>query len=129
MPVKMRTNLKVINLGTLIFTWLNGEYVGTDEFGTRYYHSKNRKRFGRVQRWCLFKGDKDASKVPPEWHAWLHHTVSEPLTQMMVEPCAWQKPHQANQTGTVKSYRPAGQAYKGGERASATEDYEAWTPE
>ena len=118
-----------MNIGTLIFTWLNGEYVGNDEFGTRYYRSKKRKRMRRPRRWCLYKGDKDATKVPPEWHAWLHHTVSEPLTQIMAEPAAWLKPHQANQTGTAKSYRPAGKADKGGARAAATEDYEAWTPE
>ena len=121
--------MSLVNIGTLIFTWFNGVHVGTDEFGTKYYRSKRKKRWGREQRWCLYKGANDPSRVPAEWHAWLHYTVSEPLTQMMVSSRAWQKPHQANQTGTVESYRPAGQAYKGGARAAATEDYEAWSPE
>jgi len=122
-------HINLVNIGTLIFTWFNGVLVGTDEFGTKYYHSKRKKRWGREQRWCIYKGAKDPSRVPAEWHAWLHHTVSEPLTQIVAEPCDWQKPHQANQTGTVESYRPAGQTYKGGTRVAATEDYEAWAPE
>ena len=119
----------MVNIGTLIFTWFNGVHIGTDEFGTKYYRSKRKKRWGREQRWCLYKGANDPSRVPAEWHAWLHYTVSEPLTQIMVSSRAWQKPHQANQTGTVESYRPAGQAHKEGARAAANEDYEAWTPE
>ncbi|MEK9754067.1 MAG: NADH:ubiquinone oxidoreductase subunit NDUFA12 [Rhodospirillaceae bacterium] len=117
-----------MNIGTLIFTRHNGELVGTDEFGNRYYHSKTKKRWGRDQRWCLFKGEKDSTKVPAEWHAWLHHTVDEPLTQMSSEPKPWQKAHQPNLTGTTGAYRPAGHAYRGGHRAAATGDYEAWTP-
>ena len=119
---------KVVNLGTLIFTWLNGEFVGTDEFGTRYYRSKKRKRFGRAQRWCLYKGGKDASKVPPEWHAWLHYTVDEPLIAGAVTMSDWGKQHQSNLTGTARAYRPAGHHYQGGRRADATGDYEGWVP-
>ena len=118
----------MVNLGTLIFTWLNGEFVGTDEFGTRYYRSQNRKRFGRGQRWCLFKGDNDASKIPPEWHAWLHYTVDEPLIEGSVTRSNWGKKHQLNLTGTARAYRPAGHHYRGGRRAGATGDYEAWVP-
>ena len=119
----------MINLGTIIFTLFNGELVGTDEFGTRYYRSRSKKRFGHDQRWCLFKGDKDASKIPPEWHAWLHYTVDEPLTREAVAGYAWGKPHQLNLTGTAGAYRPAGHYYQGGRRAGATGDYRAWMPE
>ena len=35
----------------------------------------------------------------------------------------------ANLTGTGDAYRPGGHEFKGGERASATGDYEAWSPE
>jgi len=118
-----------MKLGTLFHTWINGELVGTDEFGTRYFRARKKKRYGREQRWCLFKGKDDSSRVPPEWHAWLHHTVEEPLTHLSTEIKPWQKEHQANPTGTAEAYRPAGHDYKGGERARATGDYEAWTPE
>ena len=108
---------------------LNGDLVGTDEFGNHYYRGKGKKLQGRERRWVIYQGEVEASKVPSEWHAWLHHTVEEPLTQMSAQPHAWQKPHEANPTGTAAAYRPAGHAYKGGARASATGDYEAWTPE
>ena len=32
-------------------------------------------------------------------------------------------------TGTALAYRPSGAMEKGGKRAPATGDYEAWTPE
>ena len=118
----------MINLGTLIYTFFCGELVGTDEFGTRYYRSKKRKRFGHEQRWCVYSGDKDASKVPPEWHSWLHYTVEDPLIGETVAGRPWLKRHQPNLTGTSMAYRPAGHSYRGGRRAGATGDYEAWTP-
>lgn len=118
----------MINLGTLIYTWVNGKLVGVDEFGTRYYRSKKRKRFGREQRWCIYRGDKDASKVPPEWHAWLHYTVEDPLISESVTGRAWLKPHRSNRTGTSEAYRPNGHSYRGGRRSSATGDYKAWVP-
>jgi len=118
-----------MKLGTILHTWINGELVGTDEFGNRYYRAKNKKRWGREQRWCLFKGGDEASKVPPEWHAWLHHTVDEPLTHLSTEMKPWQREHEPNMTGTAQAYRPAGHVSRGGQRARARGDYEAWTPE
>jgi len=34
-----------------------------------------------------------------------------------------------NMTGTALAYRPPGALEKGGQRAAATGDYEAWAPE
>jgi NADH:ubiquinone oxidoreductase subunit len=34
-----------------------------------------------------------------------------------------------NATGTPKAYRPQGALERGGRRAAATGDYEAWTPD
>src|SRR3954462_5285336 len=71
-------------LGTWLLTWLRGEPVGTDEFGNRYYRLKNFTpqplgggRFSRERRWVIYKGEPEGSKVPPEWHAWLHHMYDE----------------------------------------------------
>ena len=119
-----------MHIGTLLFTWLNGTQVGTDEFGNRYYCSKkNKQRYGRERRWCLYKGSPEASKVPPEWHAWLHHTVEVPLTEAAAQVLPWQTEHQPNLTGAAGAYRPRGHPYRGSKRAAATGDYEAWTPE
>ena len=64
--------------------------------------------------------------VPPEWHAWLHHTTAAPLAETKLYP--WQQEHQPNLTGTAHAYRPAGHDYVGGTRRVTGGDYEAWTP-
>ena len=117
-----------MHIGTLIYTWLNGVMVGTDEFGNRYYRARRDKRHGRERRWVLFKGRADASRVPAEWHAWLHHTTAAPLSEQAAESRPWQKGHAPNPTGTADAYRPRGHAYRGGHRAHATGDYEPWKP-
>lgn len=116
-----------MTIGTLIFTWLKGEPVGTDPFGNRYYRERRRPAGRREKRWVLYAGDPEASKVPAEWHAWLHYTVDEvPPAGRPRAP--WQKSHVPNLTGTTHAYRPPGHALEGGRRAKATGDYEPWTP-
>ncbi len=114
-----------MNIGTRIFTWLHGREVGQDETGNRYFEER-KPRNPRTRRWVVYAGAPEASAVPPEWHAWLHHTVDAPLTG---PKRPWQAPHQPNATGTPGAYRPAGHDYEGGRRQAATGDYEAWTPE
>jgi len=118
----------MFNIGTLLYTWFNGKLCGTDEFGNRYYFAKGDKLRGKERRWVIFKGDVEASKVPPEWHAWLHHTLENPLTEQAATAKDWQKPHLPNLTGTVAAYRPAGHDLQGGARAPASGDYQAWSP-
>ncbi len=115
-----------MSFGTRVFTWLHGEHVGTDEFGNRYYLDKRTKGQPRERRWVLYKGIPEASKVPPEWHAWLHHTTPAPLPEQKLYP--WQQEHRPNLTGTPHAYRPAGHDYVGGTRRVTGGDYEAWTP-
>lgn len=114
-------------LGTRLFTWLHGRLVGTDPEGNRYYlEHKPRLHGPRPRRWVLYNGEVEASRVPPEWHAWLHYTTDEPIPMRARK--AWQQPHLPNLTGTAASYRPPGHDYRGGNRAPATGDYESWTP-
>lgn len=116
-------------LGTLLYTLFKGARVGTDEFGNRYYRSRGARLHGRERRWVIYKGANEASKVPPEWHAWLHHTVDQPLTQFAAEARPWQQPHLANPTGTADAYRPSGHDIQGGHRQATTADYEPWRPD
>ncbi len=115
-------------LGTLIYTLFRGVRVGADEFGNRYYRARGRRLHGRERRWVIYKGANEASKIPAEWHAWLHHTVDQPLTQTAAEARPWQKPHQANPTGTADAYRPRGHEFQGGHHAATTADYDPWRP-
>ena len=50
--------------GTLFTTWLRGVPVGTDQFGNRYFRTKDGKR-----RWVLYKGTVEASRVPASFIA------------------------------------------------------------
>jgi len=118
-----------MTIGTRIYTWLHGELVGSDAFGNRYYRTKKQPLYGRERRWVVYSGIAEASKVPAEWHAWLHHSSEAPLTGPATKRRPWQKDHQPNLTGTRFAYRPAGHELKGGQRARATGDYQAWTPE
>ncbi len=99
-------------LGTWLLTWLRGAPVGTDEYGNRYYRLKGDKprrlgggRFSRERRWVIYKGEAEGSKVPPEWHAWLHHMYDEVPPPRQRYP--WEKPHQPNLTGTPLVLSPA----------------------
>ena len=118
-----------MDLGTRLYTLFRGDLVGVDSFGNRYYRSKGSKLNKRERRWVLYNGLPEASKVPGEWHAWLHHTVDEPLTEAAFKSCSWQKIHIPNLTGTINAYRPIGHEQKGGQRKETTGDYEAWAPE
>jgi NADH:ubiquinone oxidoreductase subunit len=118
-----------MTIGTLLYTWWRGEELGSDSFGNRYYRDKSgARRFDgrREKRWVVYSGDAEATKVPPEWHAWLHHLSAAPLPASANKP--WQKEHVPNLTGTAGAYRPPGHDYQGGQRARATGDYEPWVP-
>ena len=113
--------------GTRIFTWLKGKSVGKDVFGNRYFEERGRVKGRRRKRWVMFNGIAEPSKVPAEWHGWLHYTLDTPLSE--VKAYGWQKPHIPNLTGTEGRYLPQGHLLKGGDRAATAADYTAWKPE
>lgn len=103
--------------------------VGTDMYGNRYYVAKARRGYKYERRWVIYKGEPEASSVPPEWHGWLHHQTGRiPADGEPSYRRAWQKPHAPNPTGTNRAYRPPGHILAGGKRDAATGDYESWTP-
>ncbi len=108
-------------------TALSGRKIGTDRFGNSYHESRrDYLQYGRKRRWVLFNGAADPTKVPPEWHGWLHHTAAAPLSETKTH--AWQVEHRPNPTGTALAWHPPGHDYSGGRRQVTTGDYEAWTP-
>ena len=90
-------------IGTWLTTRLYGEPVGTDAFGNRYYQNRDGSR-----RWVTYNGTVEASRVPPDWHGWLHHTWDEPPNKVPLTHRVWEKPHLENLTGTAQAYVPAG---------------------
>ena len=112
-----------------LFTWLKGgDKVGTDIYGNVYYRAKPRQGYKYERRWVMYNGAPEASKVPPEWHGWLHHQTDTVPAETDSYRREWQKPHTPNLTGTDQAYRPPGHLLKEGKRDKATGDYQAWTP-
>ena len=109
-------------LSLRFFTWRRGVLVGRDEAENLYYRDKK----DASKRWVVYRGIVDASKTPPEWHAWLHHMAEKPPSSLSRR--AWQKPHLPNMTGTRDAWRPRGSLHRSAARPPATGDYEPWTP-
>lgn len=111
-------------LGTRVLTARKGVLVGEDDQGNRYYRER-----GGDRRWVIYNGLAEASRVPADWHGWLHRTVDTPPTEESYVAREWEKPHLPNRTGTPAAYRPAGSTLTPEARPHATGDYDAWSPE
>jgi NADH:ubiquinone oxidoreductase subunit len=115
--------------GTLLDNALHGEHVGTDAQGNRYYREKKKGPDGRERRWVIYNGPNDASRVSAEWHGWLHNTYDGVPESFLPPPRIWETEFTPNRTGTELAYRPQGALERGGRRAHATGDYQAWSPD
>jgi NADH:ubiquinone oxidoreductase subunit len=105
------------------------KFVGKDSTGNKYYTAGKRKGYKHERRWVIYNGAPEATKIPPEWHGWMHHQTDQvPSSDIKSFRRKWQKPHRSNMTGTSEAYRPPGHVSKGGKRDKATGDYEAWSP-
>tara|TARA_B100001123_G_C14316096_1_gene633279 strand:- start:139 stop:498 length:360 start_codon:yes stop_codon:yes gene_type:complete len=87
-------------IGTRIQTFFIGKLIGKDNFGNKYYQSKNGKR------WIIYKDEIDASKIPGEWYSWMHSIKNKIENTHDLKKFEWQKLHKPNQTGTENSYHP-----------------------
>ncbi len=65
----------------------------------------------------------EPSKVPAEWHGWLHYTNSNPPVKINTQKFSWQKIHLPNLTGTKNAYSPKNSLAK-----KTNSSYEAWDP-
>ncbi len=108
-------------IGTRLYTWRNGKLVGEDDLGNKYYETADGSR-----RWVIYNGPIEGSRVPAEWHGWLHHTFDNRPGNNPLPKQNWEKPSQPNLTGTAQAYHPKGSMVTGG---AARSDYEAWQPE
>ncbi len=115
-------------IGTLLWSWRNGEKVGSDAQGNEYFRSKPKKG-SRERRWVIYSGSNDASNVPSEWHGWLHGSFDDVPESNLPPPRIWEADFTPNATGTSAAYRPQGALERGGKRARAAGDYEAWSPD
>ncbi|TCD04810.1 NADH:ubiquinone oxidoreductase subunit NDUFA12 [Erythrobacteraceae bacterium CFH 75059] len=117
-------------IGTDLFTRRRGEKVGTDAQGNVYYREKRRgKGAGRERRWVIYEGANDASRVPPEWHGWLHGAFDDVPESHLPPARIWEADYSPNATGTAAAYRPQGALERGGRRPRTSGDYDAWSPD
>jgi len=117
-------------VGTRFWTWRKGEFVGEDEFGNRYYRAPSKIPDSiKEHRWVIYNGYAEASAIPSGWHGWMHYRTNTPPTKGGYKPREWQLPHQPNLTGTAQAYRPPGSIVGSGRPKPVQADYQAWTPE
>ncbi len=109
-------------MGTRFFTWRKGERVGEDENGNIYYRSKDDRR------WVIYNGPVEASLIPSGWHGWMHHRTDVAPSQENYEMREWEMPHKENLTGSAGAYRPKGAVASQNKRPEVSADYEAWSP-
>ena len=99
--------------------FFNLKKAGNEEFGNQYFIDKTNKRFVK----CF--GIPEATKVPAEWHGWLHYNQDDPpQANTSHKKFSWQKIHIPNLTGTKLAYIPKNLSNK-----KTNSFYEPWQPE
>ena len=117
-----------MNLGTTLYTWFYGNLVGEDKYQNKYYSSSKNFFDLKAKRWVIFKGEIEATKVPPHWHAWLHKSIDKPPLDYK-HIYSWQKDHEPNMTGTNNAYYPKSHPLsKSHDDQLINEEYETWDP-
>ncbi|MAT32502.1 MAG: hypothetical protein CMP42_00880 [Rickettsiales bacterium] len=77
----------------------------------------------RQRRFVLYKGIIEASKVPPEWNAWIHHIEDD--VPKAEKKLSWIKNHKPNLTGTPFAYE-----YKDKKESKKIKNiYTVWSPD
>ena len=106
-------------VGTFIYTLLTGKFIGSDQFGNKYYSNSKGKR------WVIYKNNVEASKIPPEWHLWIHYlTKNKPSDK--INSFSWQKKYEENLTGTKRAHKPEGSLVLDSKKNMKR--YETWKP-
>ena len=99
--------------------------IGEDEYGNKYFLKKNKspKNNFRQRRLVIYNGCVEASKIPQQWNAWLHHITDE-IPSKLDKKHSWVKDHVPNLTGTPFAYE-----YKDKKDVSKIKNtYKIWKP-
>jgi NADH:ubiquinone oxidoreductase subunit len=119
-------------IGTSFTLWKRkARLVGEDQQGNRYFEEGRAPSHpeGYKRRWVIYHGFAEGSRVPPDWHGWLHHQWDEPPTVAPLPIKKFERQHLPNMTGTPLAYRPSGSLARVDAASEPLQDYEAWTPE
>ena len=104
-------------IGTFLYTLFKGKLVGIDEFGNKYYSNSSGKR------WVIYYDTAESSKIPPEWHLWIHFLKNN-IPEKNMKKFEWQKKHKENLTGTNNAYKPEGSLSS--DTKKNVKKYETW---
>lgn len=113
---------------TLFRTWMSGRLVGKDEYGNCYYVERKTAAGRRERRWVVYSKEAEPTRVPPGWVGWLHGRIKDAPSDAPLPAPHFEQEPMPNLTGTTEAYLPQGAVERGGNRAPATGDYEAWRP-
>ena len=80
------------------------------------------KNNNRERRFIVYSGIVEASKVPQEWNAWLHHVTND--LPKKKPKLSWMKDHLPNMTGTPYAYE-----YKDQKIRKIKNIYTVWRPD
>ena len=106
-----------MNLINNFFIKFSCKKIGADEFGNQYFLNKRGKRF------VIYNGIAEASKIPAQWHGWMHYNSDVAPIEINTHKFAWQKIHLPNLTGTKGAYFPKNSIQK-----NTSCSYESWKP-
>lgn len=108
-----------MNFINKFFIKLFSQKVGSDEFGNEYFENKRGKRF------VVYRGLVEPSKIPAEWHGWMHYYSNTLPTSTNAQKFSWQKVHIPNLTGTKNAYSPN---ISNTLTKKTSAGYQAWNP-
>ena len=113
------------NIGTILYSLLNGKKVGQDSQGNKFFiHKKNRKK-----RWVLYKKKIDPTNLEVKWQIWLTEIDREKEIIINNPNFKWQKNKKANLTGTPNSYHPGSQSDKEKIYVNKNSKNSVWEPD
>lgn len=103
-----------------LFIKVFNKHVGTDQFGNKYFISKKKNYLGKCKRFVIYNGKEISSKIPPNWHGWVHYLTDEiPGDDNLLY--SWQKEHMPNVTGTIYAKDSA-------KNPVSKKTYSSWNP-
>ena len=109
---------------TLLSAKLFSKKVGKDSEGNEYFIKYNKDKLKK--RMVIYKEEVEASRVPPEWQAWLTGTTN--IVPSKIKKHVWQKEHQPNQTGKIEEYDPnSNNSDK--KTININNQYSSWSPD
>ena len=109
-----------MNFFTKLKISLSCNKVGIDSFCNKYYESKKGKK---KKRFVIYNGIAESSRVPAQWHSWLHYASDEIGYENSNVKSAWQKTHLPNLTGTKFIYSASQYQDK-----YQSKHYQCWNP-